>query len=267
MLISLWYYNTRAGYIKKVRKLSITAIIAASFILIPAVSRAFMPDAEVQTRQAAMLNSPTGERIAYWAGQFIGTPYDTDPMGEYVTRNMIEADDKVDCMYLTFRAAELALSNSPAGAASAALRMRFPGQGLLNADGTVLNYAERFQYGEDMLLSGKWGENMTAHLGAPVAMYKGARGIKTVPVIMARDIPKIILNLRDGDIVYFVKDSSKRTVGEIVGHIGIISREGDRVYMIHASGSKKTGGKVKKVDFAYYAAGMPFVGVMVGRLR
>ncbi len=264
-LISLWYYNTRPGYIKKVRKLRITALI--SLILItPALAQAFMPDADIQARQAAMSNSPLNQRIAYWAGEFIGTPYDTDPMGAYVTRNAIVADDHVDCMYLTFRAAELALSDSPAGAVNAALRMRFPGQGRLDPQGKVLNYAERFQYGEDMLRSGRWGEDITTALGAPFVGYKGSRGIKTVPVIMSASIPKIIPKLRDGDIIYFVKDASRRKAGEIVGHIGIIKREGGVAYMIHASGSKGSGGEVKKVVFADYAAGMPFVGVMVGRL-
>ena len=245
---------------------SLIAALAA-ILLWAAPCPAFMPDKDIQSHQAAMLNSPAGQRIAYWAAQFIGTPYDTDPLGEYVTRKSIAADDRVDCMYLTFRAAELALSNSPSGAIDIALQMRFITAGLLGPDGSVRNYDDRFQYGEDMLRSGKWGDDVTTKLGAPWVEYPGSRGIKTVDVILAKDVPKMLPALRDGDIIYFVKDAGRRSVGEIVGHIGIIKRESDGVYMIHASGSKGKGGVVKEVDFARYAEGMPFVGVMAGRLR
>jgi hypothetical protein len=56
-------------------------------------------------------------------------------------------------------------------------------------------------------------------------------------------------------------------VGEIIGHIGIIKREGKSLYLIHASGRKNRGGKVKKVPLAEYAANMPFVGIIVSRFQ
>jgi len=66
------------------------------------------------------------------------------------------ADERVDCMYLTFRAVELALSYSPEEAVQIALEKRFHSKGVLK-DGQIMNYDDRFEYGEDMIESGKWG--------------------------------------------------------------------------------------------------------------
>ncbi len=65
---------------------------------------------DILLAQARLAKLPLDKRIAYWAGRFIGTPYDTDPLGLYVRTNRIVADEKVDCMYLTFRSVELAQS-------------------------------------------------------------------------------------------------------------------------------------------------------------
>lgn len=227
----------------------------------------FMPEEDVYARQRQMVNAPVGQRIAFWAEQFVGTPYDTDPNGEYVSKNIIVADDRVDCMYLTFRAVELGLSVTPAGAIETALGMRFPYEGYLKPDATVQNYWERYQYAEDMLFGGKWGIEMTKQFQTPWIAYKGSRGIKYTPMIATRDIPSIIPELKDGDIIYFVKDISRRVVGEIVGHLGIIRRDGGKTYMVHASGSKNKGGEVRKVEFSDYVSDMPFVGIMVGRFN
>jgi len=64
---------------------------------------------EITTYQSRLKGSPVAHKIAFWAELFIGTPYDTDPLGEYVRRAVVVADERVDCMYLTFRTAELAL--------------------------------------------------------------------------------------------------------------------------------------------------------------
>ncbi|MCK4911383.1 MAG: hypothetical protein KAR83_07060, partial [Thermodesulfovibrionales bacterium] len=66
-------------------------------------SPAFLPDSQIALRQQEMASMPIGERIARWAEAFLGTPYDTDPLGAYVSSNAIVADMSVDCMYLTFR--------------------------------------------------------------------------------------------------------------------------------------------------------------------
>ncbi len=117
----------------------------------------------IEQIQAGLDLRETGERIAFWADYFVGTPYDKDPLGEYVTRKAIVADERVDCMYLVFRSVELALSSSPAGAQQTALDKRFHTKGVLDG-GTVVNYDDRFQYGEEMIDSGKWGREITGEL-------------------------------------------------------------------------------------------------------
>jgi len=205
-----------------------------------------------------------GDRMAFWAEQFVGNPYDPDPLGEYVSRSVIEADERVDCMYLTFRAAELALSNSYDQAVKNALNMRFLTKGRVSEDGEVMNYDERYQYAMDMIYGGKWGRNVTSEIG-PVRQIPGSRGLEHVSIISRADAVESVDKIRNGDIIFFVKDPSKRIVGEIVGHIGIASVSGSGVFLIHASGVKKKGGVVKKVDLKEYVEEMPFIGIIVTR--
>ncbi len=221
----------------------------------------------LQTKTAKL---PLGKRIAFWAGRFIGTPYDTDPLGLYVRSNRIVADEKVDCMYHAFRSVELAESATPAEAVDKALMFRFRTQGKL-ADGLVTNYNERFEYGEDMVFSGKWGRNITAELGS-VKTVVGSRGRDTVDVL-----PKQVLagralqkKLQDGDIVFWVKDPKKRAADEIVAHLSVIHVKSGRPYVIHAAGNKDRegaagGGVVKEVPFADYVKTMRFIGAFVTR--
>ena len=77
----------------------------------------------------------------------------------------------------------------------------------------------------------------------------------------------VLAGLKIGDIVFFVKDPAMRVEGEIIGHIGIIKREQDNVYLISAFGQKNKGGKVKKALFSEYSAEMPFIGIKVTRLE
>ncbi len=227
---------------------------------------------EILLTQARVAQFTLGKRIAYWAGRFIGTPYDPDPLGLYVRTNRIVADEKVDCMYHVFRSVELAESNTPAEAVDKALSLRFITQGKV-LNGLVTNYDERFQYGEDMVMSGKWGKNITAEIGMTKTI-PGSRGKDVVDVL-----PKNVLlattvqkKLQDGDIVYWVKDPKKRVVEEIVAHLSIVRIRNGRLYLIHAAGDKDRpdkpgGGVVKEVPFADYARHMKFVGAFVTRFE
>jgi cell wall-associated NlpC family hydrolase len=227
---------------------------------------------EILLTQARAAQLPLGKRIAYWAGRFIGTPYDPDPLGLYVRTNRIVADEKADCMYHAFRSVELALSSTPGEAVERALTLRFMTKGKL-ADGLVTNYDERLQYGEDMVMSGKWGRNITADLGA-TKQIPGSRGRDTVDIL-----PKNILltgalqkKLLDGDILYWVKDPKKRVVEEIVAHLSIVHIKNGKPYLIHAAGDKDRpdragGGVVKEVPFATYVHAMRFIGAFVTRFE
>jgi cell wall-associated NlpC family hydrolase len=227
---------------------------------------------EILLTQARAARLPLGKRISYWASRFIGTPYDPDPLGLYVRTNRIVADEKVDCMYHTFRSVELARSSTPAGAIEQALSLRFITQGKL-ADGLVTNYDDRFQYGEDMVFSGKWGKNITAELGT-TRTIPGSRGRDTVDIL-----PKSVLatrsfqkELQDGDIIYWAKDPKKRAVEEIIAHLSIVRIKSGKPYLIHAAGGKEKegasgGGVVKEVPFADYVHSMRFIGAFVTRFE
>ena len=223
-----------------------------------------LTDRDIQQFQDILRNRSIGERIALWAERFVGTPYDQNPMGEYVTRAVIVADERVDCMYLIFRAVELAFSQTPEEAIQVALEKRFHSKGMLK-DGKVTNYEDRFEYGEDMVTSGKWGAEITSWLGK-TERIKGSRGIPFLDMLPVASTLKGKGKLKSGDILFFIKKVEDRKKGEIVGHIGIIKVE-EEPYLIHASGTKGKGGMVKKVLLKDYVKTMPFIGVLVTRFE
>jgi hypothetical protein len=226
---------------------------------------------EINALEPRLRESPVGNRIAFWAEQFIGTPYDMDPLGDYVTRAAIVADERVDCMYLTFRAVELALTSSPEGAIDKALTTRFHTQGVLR-DGRVTNYDERYQDGIDMIKSGKFGAEITTRLGKARQIVEPTSS-DPIDFLPAVEIQRGMDRLNTGDIVYFVRDPSKRSVGGVIAHMGIIKVEmtnggsAHAVYLIHASGTKKRGGSVKKVLLDEYLSHMQHAGAKISRLN
>lgn len=233
--------------------------------LLPAVCLAFMDETEIQSVQLRASGKQIGERIAFWAERFVGTPYDTDPAGEYVTKESLSADERVDCMYLVFRAVELAFGNSPEESASIALDKRFVHSGNVR-DGRVLNYEDRFRYGEDMIESGKWGEEVTRGIGV-TSSTAGSRGRPEIIFVSGREAAVNLSFFSSGDVVFFINSPSMRQKDEIVGHMGVIKRDGEKVYLIHAAGTKKRGGEVKKVLFSDYLNSMPFIGIRVSRFQ
>jgi hypothetical protein len=226
---------------------------------------------EISALQPRLRESSVGSRIAFWAEQFIGTPYDMDPLGDYVTRAAIVADERVDCMYLTFRTVELALSNSPEEAIDKALTMRFHTRGVLR-DGKVTNYDERYEDGIDMIKSGKYGAEITARLGK-IRQIEEPNSGGSIDFIPAAEMRKSMNQFNTGDILYFVRDPSKRAVGGIIAHMGILKVEvknggsSRTVYLIHASGTKKRGGSVKKVLLDEYLAHMQHAGAKISRIN
>jgi len=260
---------------------------------------------EIQKFQTLLANKPIGERIAFWAERFVGVPYDMDPLGEYVSKATIVSDERMDCMYLTFRTVELALSRTPEEAIQVALERRFHSKGVLK-DGHVINYDDRFEYGEDMIESGKWGKDMTSAVGKMMKI-KGSRGKDFVEILSSDALVKGMKSLKGGDLVFFAKKPEKREVGEIIGHMGIIevrevkgNQRSKAVFLIHASGTKRQGGAVnpvrnssealnpagiilksnpdveqrginsngvKKVLLKEYLSKMPFIGVKITRFQ
>ena len=231
-----------------------------------------LPGEEIQTFQALWADKPIGERIAFWAEKFIGVPYDDDPLGEYVSKGTVVADERMDCMYLTFRVVELALSHTPEEAIQIALDKRFHSKGVFE-DGRVTNYEDRFEYGEDMVESGKWGKEVTSEVGRMMKI-KGSRGKDFAEILSPDELMRGRSRLKSGDIIFFATRPEKRKVGEIIGHIGVIkvekterNPEGREFFLIHASGHKGRGGAVKKVPLKGYLLNMPFLGVKITRFQ
>jgi hypothetical protein len=229
-----------------------------------------LSDEEVRRFQSQLADESTGQRIAFWAEKFLGVPYDKDPLGEYVARQIVVADERVDCMYLTFRAVELALSKTPEGAIQNALDKRFRSKGLLK-DGKVVNYEDRFEYGEDMIDSGKWGREITADVGR-LLRIPGSRGRDFVEILSVTALSQGMDRLKTGDLLFFIKKPEKRVVEEIVGHLGIVKVEEKRdnrlpgeTYLIHASGAKGKGGEVKKVLLRDYLSRTVYIGARITR--
>jgi hypothetical protein len=166
MLKNIEYQNIKL-------KLLRTSLIPLIFLLFLQPCSA-LTDKEIQKFQSQLRGKSVGEKIAFWAEKFIGVPYDTNPLGEYVSKATIVTDERVDCMYLTFRAVELALSRTPEEAIQIALEKRFHSKGILK-NGKVVNYDDRFEYGEDMIESGRWGKEVTSEVGK-MTKIKGSRG-------------------------------------------------------------------------------------------
>ncbi|HLA49833.1 MAG TPA: hypothetical protein VJ000_01430 [Thermodesulfovibrionia bacterium] len=233
---------------------------------------AFESEGKIAEFQNQVKDKPVAERIVFWAEQFVGTPYDTDPLGEYVTKKVIVADERIDCMYHVFRTAELALSNTPAEAQEKALNLRFlHSKGILK-DTVITNYDNRFQEGIDMILSGKWGKDITEELGKTIDV-EGSKGLGKQKTLLKDSAIKAAEKLKSGDIIFFIKDPKRRVAGEIVGHMGIIKKEGYDIYLIHASGKKGetptqnqfNKWEVKKVGIVDYLRFMRFIGIKVTR--
>jgi hypothetical protein len=252
-------------------KLLKTTLIPLVFILFLQPCLA-LTDEEMQKYQSLLRDKPIGEKIVFWAEKFVGIPYDTNPLGEYVSRSTIVSDERVDCMYLTFRTVELALSHTLEEAVQIALEKRFHSKGVLK-DGQVMNYDDRFEYGEDMIESGKWGKDITSEVGK-ITKIRGSRGKDSIDTLSSQALLNGMKKIKSGDIFFFIKKPEERKKEEMVGHIGILkvekgsrNKEGKGIYLIHASGTKGKGGVVKKVLLKEYLSKMPFIGVKITRFQ
>ena len=122
------------------------------------------------------------------------------------------------------------MSLTPDKAIDIAIDKRFITKGRLDSKGNVINYEDGFQYGEDMLDSGRWGKEITEELGK-VTEIKGSRGREKVKIISKKELLELLnkkggsLPLKSGDLIFFIKAVERRKASEIVGHIGIVKVE------------------------------------------
>jgi hypothetical protein len=217
------------------------------------------------------------EKIGFWAEFFVGTPYDTIPIGLYVEERKIKVYEALDCMSHVFTSYELAQSKNEREAVKAALDIRFIKKGeLISPDSDyVKSYNGRFEYGEDMSFSGKYGKNITSKIGKTI-FIKGSRKYKRMKILETKEMISNLDKLETGDIIFFVKSLKKRVADEIVGHLGIVSKKDGKVFIIHAKGKKifdksstrKSVEVVTKVPLdEYLNSTYPFfMGVIVNRI-
>lgn len=204
-----------------------------------------------------------GDKIVFYVKKFIGVPYDPDPIGAYVRERKIIYDYEVDCMYLTFRCVELAFADgNDKKAIEVALDKRFKTIGILSNE-YVVNYEDRFEYGEDMILSGKWGRVLELDRVFTRGVYSSRLNIE-VNYIPKEFYSRVRSFMKNGDIIFFVKDPSKSVKGEIVGHLGILEVSED-VYLIHAKGTKNKGGKVVRERLKNYLDKTKYIGFIITR--
>lgn len=214
-----------------------------------------------------------GDRVVYYANMFIGKPYDRIPEGLYVKERKLIMDKEMDCMYFVFRTISLALSNGDDKQAEKILcNKMFKHKCKLDKDGFVINYNDRFEYGEDMILSGKYGKSIFNKKETSVMkgsrMYKNFNFVKSDDFIQNKYLQKKVKN---GDILFLYKHPDKRSkANEAVGHLGVLEVDKNGIiYFIHASGSKnitKIQGAVKKVKLIEYLKEMNnFIGIDIVR--
>jgi len=249
----------------------------------PAVS---LPETLIANRIGAWKRLPVGERVARWARLFAARAdnvYCFGPKpGGYTAESLLVQDFKHDCVSLFYRTTELAQARSAGEAIQIAFDSRFKGvdwsrwpspTGAVNYDDTV-----HLDYSEDMLRTGLWGLEVTNEVGAAIPDAAGSS--RYAPGSYAF-IPKEKLryeNLKSGDLLYFVldeKNEKARTLREkyglLVGHQGIVDRDGDTFYLIHAAQSDLpgvyTGNRVVRVPLrTYFDRVERFKGVMISRL-
>ncbi len=244
------------------------------FILLAIFSVSACTKYERNFKSTKELNMNIGEKISFYANSFIGTPYDRIPIGLYVHSRRIIADNEVDCMYLVFRAVELAFADGDnKKALEIGLDKRFHHKGILDEKSLVINYDDRFDYSEDMIFSGKWGKSIFSN--NEMSIVEGTRAYKTFYYMPKKKLisdKKVISKIKTGDILFLVKKPQLRSKAkEIIGHLGILDVEDGKVYFIHASGVKglnKKQGKVKKVLLSDYLEDTSrFIGAYITRFK
>ncbi len=245
-----------------------------------------LPSAEIDSLMQTIQGKPVGDRIAFWADTFYRDGraryvFGLDPDG-YVTEGRIVDDFQTDCVLFLYRMTELGRSSSAQEAVQFAFGTRFFSAGVNDAilpDGRVrYDHPSHLDYSEDMLKSAIWGRDITSSIGP----LQADPGNDRFPAGSLSYVPKDKINysaLRSGDIVYFVTDEktpkgleARSGKGGLIGHIGIILREGDETYLIHAArrglAGYYDGGKVEKIPLRTYLERVDvFKGVDVARVE
>jgi hypothetical protein len=227
----------------------------------------------------------TAAKMGRWARRFAaaeGVSYlFGTKAGGYVAEGDVVSDRRQDCVSLLYRAGELARARDAQDAVAWALRTRLAGaatETAVTADGR-LDYDDpaHLDYSLDMIRTGLWGRDITPGMTGAAADTVGSA--RYAPGSFTW-VPKNLLKsaeLAEGDVVWFVLDAAdeagarlRREHGLVIGHIGLVIRQDDTPWLVHAASSDLegwyAGGTVVKVPLVEYLARVDrFAGVMVTR--
>ena len=241
--------------------------------------------ARIDSLMGQIEDRPLGERIAFWAEAFHGDGraryrFGLDPDG-YVTQGRLCDDFAMDCVLLLYRATELGRSSTAREAVQFAFGTRFYGASVEEAilpDGRVrYDDFSHLDYSEDILRTGIWGANVTDRIGPTERDPGNARfGPDTLSYVPKDRIDESAL--RPGDLVYFVLDENHpkgaedRAGGSLIAHLGILTRDGGRVDLVHAAQKPLPGfyegGRIEKIPLKTYLQRVDrFKGVLVTRIE
>jgi hypothetical protein len=250
----------------------------------PAVS---LPETLVANRIETWRSLPVGTRVARWAQLFAArtdNAYCFGPKaGGYVGDSLLVQDHKFDCVLLFYRCTELARATAPRDAILLGLGTRFAGGNpaqVVGARGTV-DYGSpaHLDYSEDFAATGLWGRDVTREIGKAVADEVGTDRYPAGSRFYLPTANVAAARLQNGDLLFFVLNEKhegarklRQQYGLLIGHQGIVHREGDAVTVIHAANSDLTGvyqgNRVVEVPLATYLQRVDrFKGIMVSRLE
>ncbi|MDM7913704.1 MAG: hypothetical protein ACE15D_09370 [Candidatus Eisenbacteria bacterium] len=244
-----------------------------------------LPSARIDSVMATLDGLSLGDRIAAWARFFQQEGKSTylfglDP-GGYVAEGRLVDDFHFDCVLFLYRTTELGRSTTAREAVQFAFGTRFYGAAVEEAirpDGRVdYEHPAHLEYSEEIVKSGIWGKDVTADFGGTEADPGNGR----LPAGDLRFVPKGRIDyaaFRPGDQVFFLLDENhpkgkeERAKGTVIRHLGVIDRQGDDVYLIHAAAKGLAGhyegGKIERIPLRSYLdeVGL-FKGIVVTRIE
>lgn len=241
-------------------------------------------DSVLATEQQAA----TARRVGDWALRFRaaggGTGYRFGlAEGGYVSEGRLAPGREFDCISFVYRVTELAQARSAADAWRVALETRFAGaphDSVVDADGRVdYDRPEHLDFSVDMIRSGHWGRDITGQLAGAAADTLGSSRYPagSVTTLAAHRLDRD--QLQHGDLVWFVLAPANEAAarlrheyGLMIGHVGVVVRDGDEVALVHAASKALPGwydqaGVVRVPLTEYLARVERYDAVMVTRFQ